>query len=190
MDQERTEAERLELERKCEEQERLRMEQERFEAERLELERKCEEHERQRMELERIEAELGRSVELERQRVERECTEKARAVERRTKLDANAAVWVPANTGEVERVERECTEKLRLLERLNAWMRPATGKLSVTVESKKPRCVANEGERRSRQCGTKLYGSRQSESRGTMVSGSPMTTVPSRRKSGWSSRTS
>ena len=96
------------------------MEQERFQAERLELERKCEEHERQRMELERIEAELGRSVELERQRVERECTEKARAVERRAKLDANAAVWVPAHIGEVGRVERECTEKLRLLERLNA----------------------------------------------------------------------
>ena len=64
-------------------------------------------------------------------------------------------------------------------------MEPAAGKPSGTVKSKKPPCGANEGERRSRQYGRKPYGSRQSESRGAVVSGSPMTTAPSRRKSGY-----
>ena len=96
------------------------MEQERIEAERLELERKCKEHERQRMEQERIEAELGRSVDLERQRVERESTEKASAIERGTELDANAAVWVPAHIGEAERVQAARAEAGRFRERIQA----------------------------------------------------------------------
>ena len=145
--QERLDAERAaELDRQRADQERQRMDQERTEAERLELERKSEEHERQCMELERIEVELGRSVKLERQRVERECTEKARA-ERRTKLDANAAVWVPAHIGVVEPVERECTRKLRLLERLNAgWAEAARHREAERDRrEQKPRCGANEG---------------------------------------------
>ena len=50
------------------------------------------------MDQERIEAELGRSAELERQRVERECAEKARVVERGVMLNANAAGSVDAST--------------------------------------------------------------------------------------------
>ena len=71
--QERLEAEQAaDLGRQRANQKRQRMEQERIEAERLVLERKCEEQKRQRMDQERIEAELRRSAELERQRMERE----------------------------------------------------------------------------------------------------------------------
>ena len=72
------------------------------------------------MEQERIEAELGRPVDLERQRVERESTEKASAIERGTELDANAAVWVPAHIGEAERVQAARAEAGRFRERIQA----------------------------------------------------------------------
>ena len=93
------------------------MDQERIEAELLVFERKCEEQERQRMDQEGIEAQLGRSGELERQRMERERAEKARVVERGTKLDANAAVWMPAHIDDAELVHRANAEAVRKLER-------------------------------------------------------------------------
>ena len=70
------------------------------------FERKCEEQERQRMDQERVEAELWRSAELERQRMERERAEKARVAERGTMLDANALVWMPAHVDDAELVHR------------------------------------------------------------------------------------
>ena len=106
-----------ELDRQRADQERLRMDQERIETERLVLERKCEEHERQRMDQERIEAELRRSAELERQRMERECAEKARVVERGAMLGASAAVRMPAHIDDAEQVQRASAEAARKLER-------------------------------------------------------------------------
>ena len=99
------------------------MDQVRIEAERVVFERKWEEQERQHMDQERIDAELGRSVELERQRVERECAEKARVVDCGGMVDANAAVWVPSHIDEAEQVQRASAEAARKLERSQAAWR-------------------------------------------------------------------
>ena len=173
----------IEAERTVELQ-RERSRQERLEAElAAELDRQRADQERQRMDQERIEAKLVRSAELERQRVERERAEKARVVEQGTMLDANAAVWWC-----IARAQRR-QESWSGAKRRGVMMEPVTWKPRGTAESKKLQCGANEGERYPRQSETKPYGSRQSKSRGAMnmKSASPMTTAPSRRRSGWSS---
>ena len=79
--------------------------------------------------------------------------------------NANAAVWMPAHINDAEQVQRTSVEAARKLERSQAAV---TWKPRGTVKSKKPQCGANEGERHSRQSGTKPFGSRQSKSRGAM----------------------
>ena len=115
------------------------MDQERIEAERFVLERKCEEQERQFMDQERIEAELERSVELERQRVERERTEKAR---RRTGCDAGrqcrSVGASPCRRGGAGAARERRSSKKAGAKRRGVMTEPVTWKPRGTVKSKKP----------------------------------------------------
>ena len=109
------------------------MDQERIEAERLVLERKCSERERQRIDQERIEAELRRPAEHERRRMEREGAQKARVTSRGAMLNAEAAVWIPAHIDDAEQLQRASAEAARKLERSQAAWR-GDGARHVEVE--------------------------------------------------------
>ena len=166
------------LDRQRADQERQRMDQERMEAERLELERQCEVQER------------GRSVELERQRVERESTQKDRAVERGTMLDANAAVWVPAHIDEAEQVQHASTEAGKLLERIQAaWGDDGARHREAEIDRQEQETAMwrQRGERGTQGNAGRSHTGRGRANRTELrQSGSPMTTALSRRDSGWS----